>query len=130
MFYWVSQGPPHHKCLQCLKKRQHSDKNTIRRSLEIFQKSSNQKPESKKESIEAIAAVSKSSNRRRPFREGPLLYQGRPNGGQKFRSNYNGKHILFQKKGIPSQQQPNFNSSYDKHGGINSCSSNSKKIIF
>ena len=35
-----------------------------------------------------------------------------------------------QKKGTPSQQQPNFTSSYDKHGGINSCSSNSKKIIF
>ena len=34
MFYWVSQGPPHDKWLQCLNKRQHSYKNTIRRSLE------------------------------------------------------------------------------------------------
>ena len=34
MFYWVQQGPPHHKCLQCLKKKQHSYKNTIKRSLE------------------------------------------------------------------------------------------------
>ena len=48
----------------------------------------------------------------------------------KFRSNYNGKYILFQKKGTPSQQQPNFTSSYDKHGGFNSCSYNTKKIIF
>ena len=34
MFYWMLQGPPHHKWLQCLKKRQHSYKNTIRHSLE------------------------------------------------------------------------------------------------
>ena len=50
--------------------------------------------------------------------------------GQKFRSIYNGKHILLQKKRTALQQQPNFNSSYDKHGAINSCSSNSKNIIF
>ena len=50
--------------------------------------------------------------------------------GQECRSNYDSKYILFQKKGTLSQQQPNFTSSYDKHGGINSCSSNSKKIIF
>ena len=37
---------------------------------------------------------------------------------------------MFQKKEIPSQQQSNFTSSYDKHGGINSCSSNNKKNIF
>ena len=49
---------------------------------------------------------------------------------RKFRSNYNGKYILFQKKGGPSQQQPNFTSSYDKHGGIDACSSNSKKNFF
>ena len=84
----------------------------------------------KKQPIEAITEVSKSTNRKRPFREGPSFYQGRPNGGQKFRSNHNGKYILFQKKGTPSQQQPNFISSYDKHGGFNSCSSNTKKIIF
>ena len=84
----------------------------------------------KKQSIEAITEVSKSTNRKRPFREGPSFYQGRPNGGQKFRSNYNGKYILFRKKGTPSQQQPDFTSSYDKHGGFNSCSSNTKKIIF
>ena len=51
-------------------------------------------------------------------------------GGQEYRSNYHSKYILFRKKGTLSQQQPNFTSSYDKHGGINSCSSNSKKIIF
>ena len=51
-------------------------------------------------------------------------------GEQKFRSNYNRKYILFQKKGPLSQQQPNFTSSYDKHVGFNSYSSNSKKIIF
>ena len=39
-------------------------------------------------------------------------YQGKPNGGQKFRSNCDGKYILFQKKGIPSQQQPNFASCF------------------
>ena len=50
--------------------------------------------------------------------------------GQKFRSNFNGKYILFQKIGTLSQQQPNFTSSYEKHGGINSSTSSSKKIIF
>ena len=35
----------------------------------------------KKQSIEAIAEVSKSTNRKRPFREGASFYQGRPNGG-------------------------------------------------
>ena len=83
----------------------------------------------KKQSIKAITEVSKSTNRKSPFREGPSFYQGRPNGRQKFRSNYNGKYILFQKKGTPSQQQPNFTSSYDKHGGFNSCSSNTKKLL-
>ena len=84
----------------------------------------------KKQSIEAITEISKSTSRKRPFREGPSFYQGRPNGGQKFKSNYNGKYILFQKKGSPSQQQPNFISSYDKQGGFNSCSSNTKKNYF
>ena len=86
----------------------------------------------KKQSIEAIAEFIKCTNRKRPVREGPSFYQERPNGegGQKFRSNYNGKYILFQKKETLSQHQTNFTSSYDKHGGINSCSSNSKKIIF
>ena len=37
----------------------------------------------KKQSIEAITEVSKSTNRKRPFREGPLFYQGRLNGGAK-----------------------------------------------
>ena len=37
---------------------------------------------------------------------------------------------MFQKKGNPSQQQPNFTSSYDKHGGINTCSFNFKKTNF
>ena len=49
--------------------------------------------------------------------------------GQKFRSNFNVKYILFQKIRILSQQQPNFTSSYEKHGGINSSTSNSKKDI-
>ena len=40
----------------------------------------------KKQSIEAIAEVSKSNNRKRPFRDGPSFYQGKPNGGQKLRS--------------------------------------------
>ena len=83
-----------------------------------------------KQSIEAIAEVSKSVNRMRPIRKGPAFYQGRPNGGQKFRSNYKSKYIFFQKKGTLPQQQPDFTSSYDKHGAINSFSSNSKKIIF
>ena len=47
----------------------------------------------KKQSIDAIAEVSKSTNRKRPFREGPSFYQGRPDewrgAGQKFRSIYN-----------------------------------------
>ena len=34
----------------------------------------------KKQSIEAIAEVCKSTNRKRPFREGPSFYQGRPDG--------------------------------------------------
>ena len=86
--------------------------------------------QAKRQSIEAVAEVSKFTNRKRPFREGPSFYQGSPNGRQKFRSNYNSKYVLFQKKGIPSQHQPNFTSSYDKHEGINSCSSNFLKIIF
>ena len=59
----------------------------------------------KKKSIEPIAEVSKSKNRKRTFRESPSFYQGKPNGrgGQKFRSNCKGKYILFQKKGTPSQ---------------------------
>ena len=36
---------------------------------------------------------------------------------------------MLQKRGILSQQQPNFTSSYDKHGVINSCLSNSKKFF-
>ena len=84
----------------------------------------------KRKSIEAIAEVSKSINRKRPFWEGPSFYQGSPNGRQKFRSNFNGKYILFQKKGTLSQHQTNFTSSNDKHEGINSCSSNFKKVIF
>ena len=59
----------------------------------------------KKQSIETIAEVSKYTNKKRSFREGPSFYQERPNGGQKFRSNYNGNYILFQKKGSLSQQQ-------------------------
>ena len=55
----------------------------------------------KKQSIGAIAEDSKSTNRKRPFREDPSFYQGRRNGGrdgggQKFRANYNGKYILLQ----------------------------------
>ena len=84
----------------------------------------------KRQSIEAIAKVSKSTNRKRPFREGASFYQRRPNGRQKFRSNYNSKYILSQKRGTLSQHQTNFSSSYDKHEGINSCSSSFKKIIF
>ena len=86
--------------------------------------------QAKRQSIEAVAEVSKSTNRKRPFREGPSFYQGRPNGRQKFRSNYNGKYILFQKKGTFSQHPTHFTSSNDKHEEINSCSSNFKKIIF
>ena len=41
-------------------------------------------------------------------------------GRQKLRSSYNGKYILFQKKGTLSQKQPNYTSAYGKHGGINS----------
>ena len=36
----------------------------------------------KKQSIEVIAEVSKSTNRKRPFREGPSFYQGKPIGGE------------------------------------------------
>ena len=35
----------------------------------------------KKQSIEAITEVSKSTNRKRPFQEGPSFYQGSPNEG-------------------------------------------------
>ena len=35
----------------------------------------------KKQSIEAIAEVSKSTNRKRPFRDDPSFYQGRANRG-------------------------------------------------
>ena len=66
-----------------------------------------------------------------PFESSPhFIKEGQMGGGggeQKFRLNYNGKYILFQKKGIPSQRHPNLTSSYDKHKGINSCSSNTKK---
>ena len=84
----------------------------------------------KTQSIAATAEVRKSTNRRRVIREGLSFYQGRPNGRKKFKSNYNGKYILFQKKGTLSQHQPNLTSSYDKHEEINSCSCNFKKIIF
>ena len=85
----------------------------------------------KKQSIEAVTEVSKSTNRKSSFREGTSFYKAKWGGmGQKFRPNYNRKCILFQKKGPLSQQQPNFTSSYDKHGGFSSCSSNSKEIIF
>ena len=90
----------------------------------------NESLQAKRQYIEAVAEVSKSTNRKRTFREGPSFYQGSPNGRQKFRSNYNSKYILFQKKGTLSQHQPNFTSSYDKHEGINSCSSNFLNIIF
>ena len=67
----------------------------------------------KTQSIAATAEVRKSSNRRRVIREGLSFYQGRPNGRQKFKSNYNGKYILFQKKGTLSQHQANLPSSYN-----------------
>ena len=35
----------------------------------------------KKQSMEAIVEVSRSTNRKRPFRKGPSFQQGRPNGG-------------------------------------------------
>ena len=85
----------------------------------------------KKQSIDATAEVSKYTNRKWPFREGPSIYQGRPSDGrQKLKQNYKGKYIFFQKKGTLLQEQPNFALSFDKHGGITSYSSNSKKIIF
>ena len=43
-----------------------------------------------------------------PPTESTSFYQGRPNRGKKFRSNYNGKYISFQKKGTLSHQQPDF----------------------
>ena len=80
----------------------------------------------KKQTIAAaMAEVSKWS-----FWEGPSFCRGKPNWGQKFKSNYNGKYILFQKKGTPWKQQSNFTSGHDKYGGINSCSFNSKNKIF
>ena len=118
MFQWVSQGPPHQKWLQCLKKRQHFYKNMIRHSLEKISETKALKL--KKQSTEAIAGVSKSTNRKRPFSRGPLILSRQAKWGQKFRSNYNSKYILFRKKGTLSQHQPNFTSSYDKHRGINS----------
>ena len=45
----------------------------------------------KTQSIAATAEVRKSTNRRRVILEGLSFYQGRPNGRQKFKSNYNGK---------------------------------------
>ena len=65
----------------------------------------------KKQSIEAIAEVSKSTNRKRPFERSPYFIkedQMEGGGGQKGRSEYNGKYILFQKRGILSQQQSKF----------------------
>ena len=47
--------------------------------------------QAKRQYIEAVAEVSKSTNRKRPFREGPSFYQGSPKERQKFRSNYNSK---------------------------------------
>ena len=55
MFYWVSQGPLHHKSLQCLKKREHSYKNTIRCFLEYFRDHLTKSLKATKQSIEAIA---------------------------------------------------------------------------
>ena len=79
----------------------------------------------KKQTIAAIAEVSKWS-----FWEGPSFCRGKPNWRQKFKSNYNGKYILFQKKGTPWKEQPNFTSGHDKYAGMNSCSFNSKNKIF
>ena len=85
----------------------------------------------KKQSIEAITEVSKTMNRKRPFRRVPhFLKEGQIWGGQKVRRSNNGKYNLFQKKGTSSQQQPNFISSHDKHGRINSSSSDSLKNYF
>ena len=82
----------------------------------------------KKQSIEVIAEVSKSTSRKRPFREGPSFYQGKTGG--KNSGPTTTVNTFCSKRKKPSQQQPNFTSSYDKHGGINSCPSNSKKVIF
>ena len=88
----------------------------------------------KKQSIEAIAEVNKTMNRKRPFRRVPhFLMEGQTGGGgegQKTRSSNDGKYNLFQKKGTSSQQQPNFTSNHDKHGRINSSSTDSLKNHF
>ena len=51
---------------------------------------------------------------RGPFE--PLILSRKAKWGQKFRSNYIGKYMLFQKKETLSQQQQNFTSSDEKHG--------------
>ena len=78
----------------------------------------------KKKCMEAIEEVSKSTNRKRP-----IILSRKAKYGALMVPTYNGKHILFQKKGTLSWQQPNFTSIYNKVGEINSFSSNSKKII-
>ena len=60
----------------------------------------------------------------------PLILSRKAKWEAKIQVELNGKYISFQKKRTLSQQQPNFTFSYDTVGGIYSCSSNSKKIIF
>ena len=111
MFYWVSQGPLHHKSLQCLKKREHSYKNTIRCFLEYFRDHLTKSLKATKQSVEPIAedGLLRGSTERGPFERAKVKWRG-----QKFSSNYNGKYILLKKKETLSQQQPNFTSSYGK----------------
>ena len=78
--HWASQGPSHHEWLQCLKKRQHSCKNTI--FGKDFRDHITESLKAETQYIEATAEVSKSNNRKRPFREGPSFDQGRPNAGK------------------------------------------------
>ena len=74
------------------------------------------------EITKAIAEVGKSTSRKCPFEKS--LHSVKE--GQMARKNSD--RTLFQKKENPLQKQPNFTSSYDKHGGINLF--NSKQIIF
>ena len=100
MCHWTSQEPPHHVASMLKEKAAFLPKHDQALFGKDFRDHLTESLKAKRHSIKAIAEISKSTNRKRSFREGPSFYQGWPNGRQKFRSNYNGKYILFQKKSL------------------------------
>ena len=71
MFYWVSQGPPHHKASILKEEAAFLQKQDRVLFGKDFKDHLIKSLKAKKQSVEAIAKVSKSTNRKRPFREGP-----------------------------------------------------------